>query len=318
VSDFPTSVVINEEGPREGFQIEPGPITTDAKVDYIHALAETGLRKIDCVSFVNPHKVPGMADAAEVASKIVKRHGVAYTGLWLNVRGLERAIATNLDVLGAIRLTVSETFSLKNTGMNSQETIAEQRRWLELYRHHEVPVHWGYIMTAFGCNFEGPTSTMSLVDHVATILSLAEEADVALDAVFLADTVGMASPKEIADGIFALRSRWPDLELGLHLHDTRGLALANAYAALSLGIRHFDSTNAGLGGCPFAGHAGAAGNVCTEELVQLCHQLGIETGIDLDALVECARQAELIVGHPLPGKLTRGGTIASLLQRSRA
>jgi hydroxymethylglutaryl-CoA lyase len=316
MSDFPTSVIINEEGPREGFQIEAGPIATSDKVRYIEALAETGVKKIDCVSFVSPTKVPGMIDAPEVANSIRKRPGVSYTGLWLNVKGLQRALETPLDILGAIRISTSDTFSRRNTGMGRDETIAEQRRWLDIYRQHSVPVRWGYVMTAFGCNYEGPKTDAEVVRDVAELLSLAAEADVNLESVFLADTVGVASPREIASRISAVRDRWPDLELGLHLHDTRGLGLANAYEALRLGVRHFDATNGGLGGCPFAGHKGAAGNVCTDELVHLCHQLGIETGIDLEALVECARLAESIVGHSLPGKLTRGGTLAALMAKA--
>ena len=318
MSDFPARVVINEEGPREGFQIEPGPIATSAKVRYIEALAETGVKKIDCVSFVNPQRVPGMADAAEVAASLSKRPGVEYTGLWLNAKGLERALETPLDIIGAIRISSSEKFSIQNTGMNREETNAEQRRWLESYRSHDIPVRWGYVMTAFGCNFEGPKSNAEIVRDVATVLELAEEAGVTLDSVFLADTVGMAAPNDIAQRIGAVREEWPDLTLGLHLHDTRGLGLANAYEALRMGVTEFDATNAGLGGCPFAGHAGAAGNVCTDELVHLCHQLGIETGIDLEALVECAALAESIVGHPLPGKLTRGGTLTALMERAGA
>jgi hydroxymethylglutaryl-CoA lyase len=310
--DLPRSVVIQEEGPREGFQIEPAPIATSDKVRFIEALAETGVGKIDCVSFVNPKRVPGMADAEEVAASVRKREGVAYTGLWLNTAGLERALATQLDVIGAIRVTASDTFARRNTGMGREETYLEQRRWLERYREEGIPTKWGYVMTSFGCNYEGEVPAENVVAMVAQILDLATEFEVELDSVFLADTVGFAAPAAIERVIGAVRERWPDLELGLHLHDTRGLAIANAYAALRLGVRRFDSTCAGLGGCPFAGHTGAAGNVCTEELVFLCEELGIETGIDLDALIECAWMAESIVGHPLPGKLTRGGSLSSV------
>jgi hydroxymethylglutaryl-CoA lyase len=313
-ADFPTSVIIQEEGPREGFQIEAGPISTADKIRFIEALADTGLTKIDCVSFVNPKRVPGMADAEEVATRIHKRDGVSYTGLWLNTAGLERAIASPLDIIGAVRVTVSETFARRNTGMGKEETYAEQRRWLERYRTEQIPTKWGYVMTAFGCNYEGEVAPAQVVEMVAQILDLATEFDVQLDSVFLADTVGFAAPTSIERVVGAVRERWPDLQLGLHLHDTRGLAIANAYAALRLGVNRFDSTCAGLGGCPFAGHQGAAGNVCTEELVFLCQELGIETGIDLEAMIECAWMAESIVGHQLPGKLTRGGT----LQAARA
>lgn len=317
MGDLPQSVVIQEEGPREGFQIEKGPIASEDKVRFIEALAETGVGKIDCVSFVNPKRVPGMADSAEVAAAIHKRPGVAYTGLWLNTAGLERALRTQLDIIGAIRVTASEAFSMANTGMDGAATHAEQRRWLERYRDEGITTKWGYVMTAFGCNYEGEIAVETVLAKVAEILALADEFGIALDSVFLADTVGFASPAAIERVVGAVRDRWPELGLGMHLHDTRGLAIANAYAGLRLGVDRFDSTCAGLGGCPFAGHEGAAGNVCTEELVFLCDELGIETGIDLEAMIECAEMAESIVGHQLPGKLTRGGTLAAARARAR-
>jgi hydroxymethylglutaryl-CoA lyase len=172
-------------------------------------------------------------------------------------------------------------------------------------------------MTAFGCNYQGEVPVGDVCARVAEILALAEEFDVVLDSVFLADTVGFAGPAAIERVIGAVRERWPDLALGLHLHDTRGLGVANAHTAMRLGVDRFDSTCAGLGGCPFAGSHGAAGNVCTEELVFLCDELGIETGVDLEAMIECARLAESIVGHPLPGKLTRGGSRRAVLERAR-
>jgi len=317
MSDLPQRVLIQEEGPREGFQIEPKPIAVADKVRFIEALAETGLTKIDCVSFVNPARVPTMADAEEVAAAITKRDGVSYTGLWLNGRGLERALATDLDVIGAIRVTASEQFAIHNTGMDLAQTHAEQRAWLQTYRQAGMPTRWGYVMTAFGCNYQGEVPVADVCDRVAEILALAEEFDVVLDSVFLADTVGFAGPAAIERVIGAVRERWPELALGLHLHDTRGLGVANAYTAMRLGVDRFDATCAGLGGCPFAGAQGAAGNVCSEELIFLCDELGIATGVDLDAMIECAQLAESIVGHPLPGKLTRGGSVRAVLERAR-
>ncbi len=311
MADLPASIRIHEEGPREGFQIEPGPITTQQKIAFIEALAGTGIRQIDCVSFVNPLKVPGMADAEEVIRQVKKRPGVRYTGLWLNTKGLLRALQTPVDVVGAIRLTASEPFCLRNTGMNHAQTVDEQRRWLEIYAERKVPVEWGYVMTAFGCNFQGEVPVAAVVDMVAQILALAEEAGVRLQGVYLADTVGWATPLAIERRLGAVRERWPDLPLALHLHDTRGTGLANAYAALRMGVRQFDTTCAGLGGCPFAGHKGAAGNICTEDLVFMAEEMGIETGIDLDRLIECARMAESIVGHGLPGKVMHGGGLSA-------
>jgi hydroxymethylglutaryl-CoA lyase len=266
-------------------------------------LALTGVKQIDCVSYVSPRRVPGMADADEVAKGIRKVPGVRYTGLWLNTRGLERALQLPLDLVGAIRVTASETFCKKNTGMDVDETFAEQKRWLKLYRENGIKVEWGYVMTAFGCNFEGEVPVTQVLQMVERLLDLATESEVTFQGIYLADTVGKGTPLSIERRIGAVRERWPDLRLGLHLHDTRGTGLANAYAALRLGVDQFDSTCAGLGGCPFAGHKGASGNICTEDLAYMCEEMGVKTGIDLNAMVECARMAERIVGHPLPGKL---------------
>lgn len=303
MSDLPQQVHIHEEGPREGFQIESAAIATQQKIEFIEALALTGVKQIDCVSYVSPRRVPGMADADEVAKGIRKVPGVRYTGLWLNTRGLERALQLPLDLVGAIRVTASETFCKKNTGMNVDETFAEQRRWLKLYRENGIKVEWGYVMTAFGCNFEGEVPLKQVLQMVERLLDLATESEVTFQGIYLADTVGKGTPLSIERRIGAVRERWPDLRLGLHLHDTRGTGLANAYAALRLGVAQFDSTCAGLGGCPFAGHKGASGNICTEDFAYMCEEMGIKTGIDLNAMVECARMAERIVGHPLPGKL---------------
>lgn len=308
MSDLPSFVRIHEEGPREGFQIEPGPIATADKVRFIEALARTGLKQIDCVSFVNARKVPGMADAEEVMQRIERLPGIRYTGLWLNTRGLLRALQTRADIVGSIRLTASETFCIRNTGMDHAQTVQEQRSWMEIYRANNVRLEWGYVMTAFGCNYEGEVPISRVLALVAQLLSLADEVGQKLDGVYLCDTVGMGTPLSMERAIGAVRERWPDLPLALHLHDTRGTGLANAYAALKMGVAQFDSTCAGLGGCPFAAHAGAAGNICTEDLVYMCHEMGIDTGVDLEALIQCARMAEEIVGHPLPGKLLRAGT----------
>jgi hydroxymethylglutaryl-CoA lyase len=314
MSDLPESVDIHEEGPREGFQIEPGPIATEDKVRFIEALAETGLKEVQCVSFVDPRRVPGQADAEAVAAAIRRRPDVRYTGIWLNLRGLERAVKTPLDISGGVQMSASETFSMRNTNKNTAETLIEQRRALDYYRAHGIAVTSGIVMTAFGCNFEGAVKPERVRDCVGLLLDLAEEYGVRLDTMRLADTVGWANPAAIERVIGAVRERWPGLPLALHLHDTRGLGLANALAGLRLGVKHFDSSCAGLGGCPFAGHKGAAGNICTEDLVFLCEEMGISTGVDLDALVECARMVEAIVGHPLPGKVMHAGSLTRFRQ----
>lgn len=309
MSDLPSTVFIQEEGPREGFQIEQSPITTENKVRFIEALAETGLATVQCVSFVDPRRVPGMADAELVARSISRRPGVQYTCIWLNLRGLERAAASGLDMKAKLGISASESFSRHNTNRDQAETLAEQRRIAKFCREHDINFDSAIVMTAFGCNYEGEVAPARVVDCASMLFELAAEEGVSIRRLTLADTVGWANPASVQRVVGSVRERWPDLALTLHLHDTRGTAMANALVGLQLGIDSFDSSCAGLGGCPFAGHKSAAGNICTEDLVFLCEEMGIATGVNLDALIECARLAETIVGHPLPGKVMHGGSL---------
>jgi hydroxymethylglutaryl-CoA lyase len=318
MTDLPKRVTIHEEGPREGFQIEPGPIATADKVRFCEALAETGLHDVQCVSFVDARRVPGMADAVEVAQSIRQRPDVVYSGLALNLRGYEKAITTPLHITAHMQMSASNTFSIRNTNKDNAETLIENRRQLEFFRERGITVESAIVMTCFGCNFEGAIAPETVRDCVGSLLALADEFGVTLDRVRLADTVGWASPAGIQRVVGLVRDSWPDLRLALHLHDTRGTGLANALMGLQMGIDSFDSSCAGLGGCPFAGHKGAAGNICTEDLVFMCEEMGIETGINLDALIECARMAEDIVGHPLPGKIMHGGSLTKYRQGAHA
>ena len=310
MSDWPQHIHLHEEGPREGFQIEPLPIATADKVRFIEALADTGLSDVQAVSFVNPKRVPGMSDAEAVAHAITRRAGVRYTATWLNLRGLERALQTPLDVHGSLQISASDSFSQRNTGKDTAQTLQEQRLVLDFCRARGMPIKSAIVMTAFGCNLEGAIAPARVVERVEQLQALLAKYDMPLPYLRLADTVGWANPNGVAAVVGAVRERWPDLTLGLHLHDTRGTAMANALMGLSMGVNHFDSSCAGLGGCPFAGHQGAAGNICTEDLVFMCEEMGIATGVDLDALIACAHMAEDIVGHPLPGKVMRGGSLS--------
>jgi hydroxymethylglutaryl-CoA lyase len=311
MSDLPASIHISEEGPREGFQFEKGAISTERKIALIDALSQTGLHHIQIVSFVNPRNVPGMVDADEVVDRIAPQPGVAYTALWLNEKGFERALKhERLTNTGTIQLCTSEKFLKRNQNRTAEQQLAGQHAIVEMYKANGIPVERGSIMAAFGCNFEGDVPAARVVTLVGQILDVAKEHSATLSYVTLADTMAWATPLSIKRVVGALRERWPDLDIALHLHDTRGMAIANAFAGLEMGVTRFDSSVAGLGGCPFAGHTGAAGNVCTEDLVFLCHEMGIETGIDLDAMIECALLAEDVVGHPLPGSVMKGGTLA--------
>jgi hydroxymethylglutaryl-CoA lyase len=315
MSDLPTAVRINEEGPREGFQIEKGPIPTARKIELIDSVSETGLKQIQCVSFVNPKNVPGWADAEAVTAGFKKHDGVSYTCLWLNDKGFERALATGrYDMAGRISLTASETFLKRNQNRMLKENYDAQSASIALFKKHGLPIEKASIMAAFGCNFEGDMSPERLTGVVGHVFEIAAANDLKIKTLSLADTMAWATPATIKRLVGAVRQRWPDVELSLHLHDTRGMGIANAYAGLEMGVASYDAAVAGLGGCPFAAHKSAAGNVCTEDLVFMCDEMGIPTGVDLGRLVESAMLAEDIVGHPLLGSVKGGGT----LQRLRA
>jgi hydroxymethylglutaryl-CoA lyase len=305
---LPKRVTLTEVGPREGFQYEgigrPDFISTADKVRLIDRLAATGVGTVQIVSFVSPKQVPQMADAEAICAGISRVPGVAYNGIYLNDAGLKRAIASGvLDIKGKVTLAMSETFALRNQRRGLAEDFEMGRKVAAIYLAHGIAVDYGGTMAAFGCNDEGAITPETVVGFVARLHEIAEEGGDVLRTVNLADTMGWADPELIRRVVGAVRSRWPSLRVALHLHDTRGLAIANVYAALLEGVEDFDTAVGGLGGCPFAGNAGAAGNVCTEEVVFLCQQLGIETGIDLGAMIECAKFAESIVGHGLPSKL---------------
>jgi hydroxymethylglutaryl-CoA lyase len=255
-------------------------------------------------SFVSPKQVPQMADAEALCAAVKPRPGVNYTGIYLNDTGLKRALAAGLvKVGGKITLTASEAFALRNQKRTLAQDYEMQRKMSAVYQEHGIPVTSGMMMAAFGCNYEREIPLARVLDLADALHRIAAEAGSTLRSLSLADTMGWADPEQIRRTVGAVRNRWPDVSISLHLHDTRGLGIANVYAGLLEGVDRFDCAVAGLGGCPFAGHKGAAGNVCSEEIVFLCRQIGIETGIDLEHLVECARFAVHIVGHPLPTNL---------------
>ena len=314
--NVPNAIHISEEGPREGFQFEKGAITTARKIELIDALSQTGLDHIQIVSFVNPKAVPGMADAEAVVKGITPAPKVAYTGLWLNDKGFERALATGrLEVTGSIVLSASPPFLMLNQHRSPEQQAADQHKIIEMYKARGVPVTRGGIMAAFGCNFAGDVPVERVLDLIGEQVEIAAEHGVSLKRVMLADTMAWATPIAVKRLVGAVQDKYPEIEISLHLHDTRGMGIANAYAGLEMGVRYFDSSVAGLGGCPFAGHKGAAGNVCTEDLVFMCDEMEVATGIDLEALSECARLAEDVVGHPLPGSVMKGGSLKRLREK---
>ena len=312
MSDLPKHVHFHEEGPREGFQIERGSFPLADRAALIDALSETGLEEIQVASFVSPKAVPQMADSEALFAAIKRKPGVRYDAVWLNERGYERArAAQGVHITGRIALYASDAFALRNNNCTAAEMRARVDSWLDRYAADGVPMERALVMAAFGCNFEGAVAPEKAIGELAWAWRTCLARGMAGPRLYLADTMGWANPKAIRRAVGMLRDAVPEAEVGLHLHDTRGLGPANVLAALELGVSHFDSSVAGLGGCPFAGHGDAkgAGNICTEDMAFLCHEMGIETGIDLEALVEAARLAERVIGRPLPGRLMHAGTL---------
>jgi hydroxymethylglutaryl-CoA lyase len=318
MSDLPKHVEIHEEGPREGFQIEPGPISTENKIRLIEALSETGLEHIQVCSFVNPRIVPGWADAEAAVAGFKAKPGIHYTALWFNANGLERALAfrDKLTIKGAIALTATEAFTQKNLHRSHAENVEAMKKQTALHLSKGVKVNRLGIMAAFGCNYSGDVTPAQVIRVIKDGLAIAQEAGTEITELSLADTMGWAIPPRIERMLGEVRAQWPHLTLALHLHDTRGMAVSNAHAAVKMGVAQFDSTVGGLGGCPFAGQKGAAGNICTEELVLLCEEMGISTGIDLDKLIEVGRMAEEIVGHTLPSELIHAGSLDAFRRKA--
>jgi hydroxymethylglutaryl-CoA lyase len=215
-------------------------------------------------------------------------------------------------------VAATDTFTRKNTNRSVDEKIAELPGWAR--RYQVLGMDWidVGVMAAFGCNYEGDVTPAQVINILEKVELQAAGCGSRLGNISLADTMGWANPLQIKRLVGAVRARWPEIPVKLHLHDTRALAIANVVAALEIGVDRFDSAVAGLGGCPFAAHKGAAGNVTTEDVVFLCQELGVDTGIDLDAMIEAGQLAERVVGHPLPGKLKSGGNLSKYRARARA
>jgi len=301
---MPDRVRLREVGAREGFQTHPTIVPTRDKIALVDALSRTGVRDIEVASFVRGDRVPNMADAEEVATGCEKRPGVRYTGLYLNVKGFHRAEGVEgLDNQGWLNIAASETFLERNNNTTIDRALETFPAWIEAFRNAGKSVHGLMLSTAFGSNYEGRIPTEKVTSIVDRVLAVVSDHDETLDEICLADTMGNATPRMLQERVRAVRERAPDSEVTLHLHDTRGAGIANVLAGLEVGVRTFDASVGGLGGCPFA--KGAAGNVCTEDIAFLCEEMGIETGIDLDAYVEAAKLAAEIVGKELPGRYYR-------------
>jgi hydroxymethylglutaryl-CoA lyase len=296
MNDLPSAVSIREVGPRDGLQNED-PVPTEAKVRLLDALSGTGVRRIEAVSFVHPVAIPQMADADEVWSRATKAQGVRYSALVPNSRGAQRALDAGFREIEVV-VSASDTHNRRNVNRSTEESLEDISALIETL--HDAGAQCEVIIsTSFGCPYEGdvpPRRVASIVDRV-----IADGAD----RVAFGDTTGMATPRRVTDVLEVVRERQPNVEMLLHFHDTRGTALANILTALRFGITEYDASVGGLGGCPYA--PGATGNVATEEVVHMLHDMGIDTGIDLSALIGAARLAEEIVGRELPSGVLRAG-----------
>jgi len=291
-------VRIYEVGPRDGLQNESRPIPTDAKLRFIELLADAGLREIEATSFVSPRAIPQLADAEELMRGLERRAGVRYPVLVPNARGLERAEAAGADAV-CVFTAASEAFTQANINMTIAESIAAFRPVVERANERGW---WsrGYVSTAFGCPYQGAVDEAAVVEVAAELLALG------VDELSIGDTIGVAGPADVRRVVGALLGAGIGVDrLAMHFHDTRGTAIANVAAALELGIRTFDASTGGTGGCPYA--PGAAGNLATEDLVYLLDREGLPHGVDLDALLLAARHVSEVLGRPLGTKVGQAG-----------
>jgi hydroxymethylglutaryl-CoA lyase len=293
----PSKVMVTEVGPRDGFQIEHDFIPTETKIALINELIAAGVPRVEFSSFVSPRAVPQLADAALVLAGIDRSRGTELIALVPNAKGAARAVEAGADAL-CVFVSASESHNRKNVNRTVEESLAGFEEVMQIANRAGTPVH-GAIATAFGCPFEGDVP----VGQVGRIAQRFRE--LGMVGVSLGDTTGMATPPLVIERCRHLTKHVPELPITLHFHNTRGIGLVNVMAGLDEGVDSYESSFAGLGGCPFA--PGATGNICTEDLVNLLNELGIETGIDLDRLCGVARRVEEVIGRPLPGQVMKAG-----------
>lgn len=290
-------VYINDVAPRDGLQIEKQWVATEDKIRLINGLAATGLARVEATSFVSPKAIPNLADAAEVVQGIRRVPGVGIVVLVPNVKGCERALASGVDEINLV-MSASESHSRANLRMSPEQSLAQFAEIVDLAKGSGVFVN-GSLSTAFGCPFDGEVPQSRVLGFIERLLELGVEG------VTLADTTGMANPAQVSRLCEAVMTRWPQVPFTLHVHNTRGMGLANCLAAWQSGVTQFDAALGGLGGCPFA--PGATGNVCTEDLVHMFEQMGVDTGVDLAALIELSTTLPELVGHDVPGQVAKAG-----------
>jgi hydroxymethylglutaryl-CoA lyase len=301
VSELPERVRIREVGPRDGFQNEPEVIPTADKVRLIGMLADSGVRRLEVTSFVRPDVIPQLADAEEVLEKVERRESVDYSVLIPNERGLDRALAhrDRFDEVNVF-LSASETHNRENVNRSIAESLQGLERTIATARGEGLRCE-GVISVSFGCPYEGevpPERVFEIAERLA---------EAGCDEVAFGDTTGMANPRQVTEFFGLARERLPDVELTAHFHNTRGQGLANVLAALELGVESFESAFGELGGCPVP--PGSTGNISTEDLVSMLEEMGIETGIELTALIAASRAVQDLLGRPLGAHVLRAGPV---------
>jgi len=288
-------IIIEEQGPRDGFQSEKAVVPTERKLEIINALADAGIPRIQVCSFVHPKYVPQMADAEAVCKGLRRRPGVIYSGLVLNLKGVERAVEAGLDHVAA-SISASDTHSRKNTGKGLEEVQTGYAEMVRTAKEAGLTVRGG-LQCVFGCRFEGAIDPEVVLDLVKRHL------DLEIDELALADSTGMADPNSMTDLMGQVLELSGDKPVILHLHDTEGRGLANALAAIQTGVRFFDTAFGGMGGCPFI--KGATGNIATEDLVAMVERMGMTTGVDIRTVAAISRSLEEYFEKPFPGSMHR-------------
>jgi len=293
-------LIVQEVAPRDGLQIEPVWVPTETKVALIDALSAAGFTRIEGGSFVSPRAIPALRDGDEVFRAIQRRPGVIYVALVPNLKGAQRALDAGADELNLV-MSASQTHNRANMRMTRDQSLAGFRDIAMAVGDAPSAAASlnGTLATAFGCPFEGR------IDEDLVMLIVEQYLELGMQGITLADTTGMANPRQVARMVRRVLERVPAPALTLHFHNTRGLGLANVLAAYDAGARRFDASLGGLGGCPFA--PGASGNICTEDLVNMCEEMAIPTGIDLPALIALSRTLPPLLGHELPGQVAKAG-----------
>lgn len=306
MNDVPTTVRVKEVGPRDGLQSEEAILSTEDKLHLIDCLAVAGLREIETTSFVHPKAIPPLADAEDVFANLERRPGIVYSAIVPNEKGAQRAVEAGAHEI-QVFLAATESYNQSNVRMSVEDSIEQSARVAEIARGADT-LFVAVLSVAFGCPYEGPVARERVLELSGRLIELGAEE------VTYGDTTGMAYPTQVRELSEAYRARFPEVPLRLHFHNTRGMGLANVLAALEAGVDRLDASVGGLGGSPYA--PGATGNIPTEDLVHMLHEMGIETGVDLEALIGCAQLLEELLECELPGQVMKAGICGHLTETS--